>query len=81
MFIKKTQKFYYVLILIFPLFLNGCGTTKSNQVVLSYECAKAGPLVADELEKVCDEIKCKNTISWLNRHAKVCDMTKNRNEK
>lgn len=59
------------------LIITGCSTIKQEvQPVLCPPCPIAGPKVASELEKVCDDTKCPNTIDWLNRYAKVCDILK-----
>lgn len=65
---------YKILLFLSLLFLIGCSSTKVESCVVCPPCAIAGPKVAQELEKVCDEKKCPYTIEWLNRHAKVCDI-------
>lgn len=66
---------YKILLFLSCLILNACATkVKPEQVNMCPPCAVAGPKVAKELEKVCDEKKCPNTIDWINRHAKVCDI-------
>jgi len=62
------------LYLIMILFISACTTVKPAQTNICPPCAIAGPKVAEELEKICDENKCPNTIDWINRHAKVCDI-------
>ena len=66
------MRFSYLLLF---LLLVGCASTpKPQETNICPPCAVAGPKVAEELEKVCDEKKCPNTIDWINRHAKVCDI-------
>lgn len=67
---------------IMLLFLSGCASTKINSCPTNTcpPCAIAGPKVAKELAKVCDEKTCPNTIDWINRHAKVCDILNSRNK-
>ena len=67
---------YLVLPLI--LVLSSCSNIEPQSCLICPACAVAGPEVAVELEKVCDEKTCPNTIDWLNRHAKVCDILENR---
>ena len=50
---------YKILLFLSCLILNACATkVKPEQVNMCPPCAVAGPKVAEEFEKVCDEKKC-----------------------
>ena len=61
---------------ILILFLSSCTSIKPEikNCLICPPCPIAGPKVAYELEKVCDDNLCPNTIDWLNRYAKTCDI-------
>jgi hypothetical protein len=67
-----------ILIFFVLAILTSCTSTKIENINTCPPCPIAGKKVAIELEKVCDEQKCKNTIEWLQRYEKVCDILKTR---
>lgn len=76
-------KYNSIILIILSILVSSCSLIKPQCPVTHTisSCAKAGPLVAEELEKICDEKTCPNIIEWLNRHSKVCDILEKNSEK
>lgn len=64
------------------LFLSACSSNPKVELMTDMvpECAKVGIEGAKELRAICTEEKCKALTDFFNRHAKVCDILKNRRE-